>query len=225
MLSGKLNNLPESTHEAILFHLKRTGKMTVSELCKVLGITSMAVRRHLGALQHEGLVESEMIRKSRGRPTYQYRLSEKANTLFPSGFQTLAADLLEIVYEKDGHKGVMEFLSRRNERVGERLRERMANKDLAHRVAEVAKIFSEDGYMTEWEKLPDGNFIIYQRNCALHELANQYRQICVLEPRLIEALLGVKVTRQQYILKNDPVCGYLVKKDANAIESVTRKAQ
>ena len=211
MLSGKLNNVPESTHEAILFHLKTQGKMAVADLCRVLGITSMAVRRHLGALQQEGLVESEMVRKSRGRPTYQYRLSEKAKNLFPSGFQNLASELLEMVYEEGGHKRVMEFLSHRNERAAERLKARMANKDLAHRVAEVAKIFSEDGYMTEWEKLPDGNFIIYQRNCALHDLANQYRQICVLEPRLIETLLGAKVTRQQYMLKNDPVCGYLVR--------------
>jgi predicted ArsR family transcriptional regulator len=211
MLSAKLNNVPTTTHEAILFHLKRNGKMSVSELCQVLAITSMAVRRHLTALSQDGLVESEMVRQSRGRPTYHYHLSEKARALFPSGFQTLAADFLEMVYEKGGHKGVMEFLNHRNQKVIKRLSSRMVNKDLAHRVAEIAKIFTEDGYMTEWEALPDGNFVIYQRNCALHDLANQYRQICVLEPRLIETLLGAKVTRQQYMLKNDPVCGYLVK--------------
>lgn len=214
MLSAKLNNVPETTHEAILFHLKRNGKMTVAELCQALSITSMAVRRHLEALKQDGLVESQMVRKSRGRPTYQYHLSEKAKSVFPSGFQTLATDMLEMVYERGGHKGVMEFLSDRNQRVVERLKSRMAGKDLEHKVAEVAKIFSEDGYMTEWEALPDGNFIIYQRNCALHDLANQYRQICVLEPRLIETLLGVKVTRQQYMLKNDPVCGYLVRQQS-----------
>jgi predicted ArsR family transcriptional regulator len=188
--------------------------MTVAELCSLLGITSMAVRRHLSTLQQDDLVESKMVRQPRGRPTYHYRLSEKAKKLFPSGFQTLASDFLDMVHEQSGHKGVMEFLSHRNERVAQRLQERMANKNLGERVAEVAKIFSEDGYMTEWEALPDGNFIIYQRNCALHDLANQYRQICILEPRLIETLLGTKVTRQQYILKNDPVCGYLVRQQA-----------
>jgi len=217
MLSSRLSKpdqIPESTHEAVLLHLKKSGEMTVAELCKVLGITSMAVRRHLVGLQREGLVESKLVRKTRGRPTYHYRLSEKAKAIFPSGFQSLAADFLNMVYEESGHKGVMQFLSRRNERVVERLKLRMANKSLADRVAEIAKIFSEDGYMTEWEALPDGNFIIYQRNCALHDLANQYRQICVLEPRLIESLLGTKVTRQQYMLKNDPVCGYLVRPKA-----------
>jgi hypothetical protein len=38
----------------------------------------------------------------------------------------------------------------------------------------------------------------------------------VLEPKLRESLLGVKVTREKYMLKNDQVCGYLVKKNSLA---------
>jgi predicted ArsR family transcriptional regulator len=214
MLVSKLGHTPEKTQEVLLLHLKRNGEMTVAELCGLLGVTEMAVRRHLSSLQAEGLIDSKTVKQTRGRPTYRYRLSEKAAGLFPSGFQALAGDLLDMVREERGHKGVMEFLSHRNDRIAERLKERMANKDLGDRVAEVAKIFTEDGYMTEWEKLPDGNYLIYQRNCALHDLANQYRQVCVLEPKLIEVLLGAKVTRQQYMLKNDPVCGYLVRQQS-----------
>ena len=64
--------------------------------------------------------------------------------------------------------------------------------------------------MTEWEALPDGNYVIFQRHCAVHNLANQYRQLCALEPKLIETLLDTPVTRKQYMLNNDPVCSYLV---------------
>jgi len=210
MLQPKLSQAPEKTQEVLLLQLKKNVEMTVSELCAALGITEMAVRRHLSSLQAEGLIESKSVKQTRGRPMYRYRLAEKASSLFPSGFQALASDFLDLVKEERGHKGVMEFLSQRNDRMAERLKVRMADKSLPDRVAEVAKIFTEDGYMTEWEKLPDGNYLIYQRNCALHDLANQYRQICVLEPKLIETLLGAKVTRQQYMLKNDPVCGYIV---------------
>lgn len=210
MISQPLSDTPERTQEAVLLYLKRRGEMAVSELCDVLGITSMAVRRHLFALKKEGLIESRVVRQSRGRPTYRYKLSEKAESLFPTGFQNLAIDVLDLVFEQSGHKGVMELLNRRNDRLARRLKNRMENKDLKQRVEEVSKIFSEDGYMTEWEALPDGNFVIYQRHCAVHDLANQYRQLCILEPRLMESLLSVKVTRQQYMLKNDPVCGYLV---------------
>jgi predicted ArsR family transcriptional regulator len=187
--------------------------MAVGELCKILGITSMAVRRHIASLQKDGLIESRIVRQSRGRPTYRYKLTDKAESLFPSGFHNLATDLLDLVYEQTGHKGVMALLTRRNDRLAEKLRVRVENKEPRQRVEEVAKIFTEFGYMTEWEPLPDGNFIIYQRHCAVHDLANQYRQLCVLEPKLMENLLGMKVTREQYILKNDPVCGYIVHSD------------
>jgi predicted ArsR family transcriptional regulator len=211
MITGPLNEAPERTHEAVLVHLKRNREMTVSDLCDALKITAMAVRRHLASLQQEGLVESRIVRQGRGRPTYRYRLTDEANLkLFPQGAQNLAAEILDAVYEANGHKGVMELLTLRQEHLARKLKSRLAGKDLPARVEEVAKIFSENGFMTEYEPLPDGNFIIFQRHCALHDLANQYRQLCVLEPRLIETLLEVKVTRQQYMLKNDPVCGYLV---------------
>ncbi len=201
---------PERTQEAVLLHLKKHGELTVSDLCKILGITSMAVRRHLATLQHNGLIESRIVRQTRGRPTYHYRLSDKADNLFPSGFQTMAMDILDVVYEREGAKGVMDLLDARNQKRAARLMPRVANKPLHEKVEEVSRIFSEDGYMTEWEALPDGDFLIYQRHCAVHEMANRYRQLCVLEPRLMEHLLGVKVTREKYILNNDPVCGYVV---------------
>jgi len=218
MITQPLGEIPEKTQEAIVLHLKRQGELTVSDLCSVLGITSMAVRRHLTGLQKDGLIESRIERQTRGRPTYKYKLTDKAESLFPSGGSTLAVDLLDAVYEQAGHKGVMELLTIRNKKRIERLKTRVNDKTLGERVEEVAKIFSEDGYMTEWEGLPDGNFIIYQRHCAVHDLANQFRQLCLMEPQMMQALLGVKVTREKYILRNDPLCAYLVHAQEQPVE-------
>jgi DeoR family transcriptional regulator, suf operon transcriptional repressor len=212
MLSAKLDAKPESTQEALLLHLKKQGEMTVAQLSSLLKITEMAVRRHLSHLQSKGLVESRLVNQGRGRPNYLYRLGPQAATLFPSGFDSLAKDLLHLVHEEAGPQGVTALLKKRNQMLATRLKDRMAGKDLSGRVAEVAKFFSEDGYMTDWQKLSDGNFMIFQRNCALHDLASEFRQICALEPKLIEELLGAKVTRQTHILNNDPVCGYLISK-------------
>jgi len=210
MLSAKIDARPEGTQEALLLHLKKHGEMTVAQLSSLLEITEMAVRRHLAHLQSKELVESRLVKQERGRPNYLYRLGPQSATLFPSGFDSLAKDLLHIVHEQAGPQGVTALLKKRNKLIATRLKDRLAGKDLAGRVAEVAKFFSEDGYMTDWKKLPDGTFMIYQRNCALHDLANEFRQICALEPLLIEELLAAKVTRQQHILNDDPVCGYLI---------------
>lgn len=218
MITQPLGDTPEKTQEAILLYIKRQGELTVSDLCTLLGITSMAVRRHLAGLQKDGLVESRIERQSRGRPTYKFKLTDKAESRFPSGGNTLAVDLLDAVFEQSGHKGVMELLSIRNQKRIERLRTRVDKKSLAERVEEVAQIFSEDGYMTEWEALPDGNFLIYQRHCAVHDMANQFRQLCSMEPQMIQALLGVKVTREKYILRDDPLCAYLIHSNVGATD-------
>ncbi len=214
MISPKLDSVPHSTQEALLLHLKKQGEMTVAQLSHLLGITEMAVRRHLTHLQSEHLVESRLVKQVRGRPNYFYRLGKQADSLFPSGSANMARDLLQLVQEESGHQGVTNLLKKRNQLLVKKLKDRLSGKDLAGRVAEVSAFFSSEGYMTDWQKLPDGSFVMYQRNCALHELASEFRQICALEPKLIEELLGTKVSRKQHILNNDLVCGYLINQTA-----------
>jgi predicted ArsR family transcriptional regulator len=210
MVTQPLSENPENTHQAVLHHLKRHNEMTVAELCDVLGVTSMAVRRHLAGLQKDGLVDCRLVRQSRGRPTYRYRLTPKAESLFPSGLGTMAFDLLDAVFEARGHQGVMEMLTLRDEFLVKKHRPRLEAMTFEDKLREVVKIYSENGFMTEWKKLDDGNYFIFQQHCAIHHLATQYRQICVLEPKLMQSLLGVKVTREKFMLKDDPICGYLV---------------
>jgi predicted ArsR family transcriptional regulator len=210
MATKPLSTQPESTHEAVLMHLRQQNELTVAELCEKLGITSMAVRRHLVGLQKNGLVECRLVKQPRGRPTYRYRLTAKAESLFPSAMNSLAFEMIDAVYEQSGHKGVTELLKIRDAWLSRKLQPLLERMTLAEKVAEVARIFSENGYMTDWKSLPDGNFFIYQHHCAVHQLATKYRQICALEPQLMQTLLAVLVTRQQYMLNNDPVCGYLV---------------
>jgi len=121
--------------------------------------------------------------------------------------------LLAAVMEQSGAQGVMDLLALRNKKRMVAIAERIEGMDLRERVQEVTRIFSEDGYMTEWEELPDGNFLIYQRHCAVHDLANKFRQVCTMEPDLMQNILKVKVTREKYILRGDALCAYLVHKE------------
>ncbi len=210
MLNPLIRENPENTHQAVLFYLKRANEMTVADLCEVLGVTSMAVRRHLSGLQKDGLVECRLVKQSRGRPTYKYRLTAKAESLFPSALNNFAYEILDAVYEAKGHKGVLELLELRDEALCRKLLPALEKLPLPERIKETVRIFSENGYMTDYKELPDGNFFIYQQHCAVHNLATQYKQICVLESRLLEKLVGRRTVRQQYIMKDDPVCGYLI---------------
>lgn len=200
----------EAARDELIRILKLRGKLTVAELCKSLKITHNAVRRYLAEYQQAGLINSELEQRSIGRPVYVYKLSEQASAAFPTGYEDLVEQLIDTVYENGGHKSVMDFLKANNDRIISSLYPAFVKRSLEERVAALSTYFVERGYMTDWTKLPDGNFFLYHQNCAVYKLAVRYRQLCILEPRLIECLLGVKISRQQYILKGQPICGYLI---------------
>lgn len=210
MTTPQLSTTPENTHQAVLFHLKRNREMSVADLCEALQITAMAVRRHLLGLQQEGLIESKLIKQQRGRPTYRYSLTEKGESRFPSAAGGFAFDILDAVHETRGAEGVTELLEIRDEYLVKKLKPEFEVLPLETKVEKVAKIFADNGYMTDWKALPDGKFFVWFEHCAIHNLAQHYQQLCMLEPRLMERLLGVKVTREKHMLNNDPICGYLI---------------
>lgn len=202
--------LRESTRDATLRILKLKGESSVVELCKSLNLTHTAVRRCLAALQHQGLVEYELKHQEQGRPTHSYKLTVNSSTEFPNGYEQLSRTILDTLFQRGGHAAVMDFLKANNDSLIARLVPQYIGKTLKERVELVVDYFNDNGYMSGWMPTPDGNIFVYNQNCAIYNLASQYRQFCVLEPRLIESLLGYKIVRQQYILKGQPVCGYMV---------------
>ena len=56
------------TRRQVLTTLKKSDGLTADQLSVLLGITSMAVRKHLSALERDGLIESTVVRRPVGRP-------------------------------------------------------------------------------------------------------------------------------------------------------------
>jgi predicted ArsR family transcriptional regulator len=201
----------ESPRDAALRILKIRREMTIVELTRSLKLTETAVRRHLLKLQHDGLIKSHLRSQERGRPVYVFRLTEKASTdYFPTGYEELAARTLDTIFDAEGHKGVFNFLVASNQHLLSAMAPQILDKALPDRVRFIADHFSKNGYMTDIRELAGGRFFLYHQNCAIYNAAAKYRQLCFVELKLIEALSCAKVTRRQYIFKNQAVCGYLI---------------
>ena len=201
----------ESPRDAALRILKIRGEMTTVELTRALKLTETAVRRHLQQLQRDGLVTSSAQAQPKGRPVNVYRLTEKATTdYFPTGYEELATRVLDTIFDTTGHKGVFEFLVTANQLSIRNAAPGLTNKSPRERVEAIAGHFKDNGYMTDFRELRGGKFFLYHQNCAIYSLAAKFRQLCFVELKVIEALAGAKVTRQQYIFKGQPICGYLI---------------
>ena len=81
-----------ATRRKILTTLKKSDGLTADQLAGLLGITAMAVRKHLTALERDGLVESTAVRRAVGRPAHVYRLSSLADDFFPKQYDLVITD-------------------------------------------------------------------------------------------------------------------------------------
>ena len=82
------------TRRAIVKRLKAEGPVDSARLARRMGLTPMAVRQHLYALQREKLVTAEERKGARGRPAKYWQLTREADRLFPDAYAELSVALI-----------------------------------------------------------------------------------------------------------------------------------
>ncbi len=192
--------------------LKHAGEATAEQLAGELGVTVSAVRQQLDALSVDGLVTWRPQSRGRGRPTHLYRLTRAAEPLFPKAYGGLTTARLGSGAAPDPAL-VDDIFDRRRQRRLEGAQERLAGvgPDLSSRVAELARILDEDGYLASWEALPDGTFRIVEHNCAVLDVAERYGQACSSEIAFLrQALPDARVERVSHMIGGAHSCAYRV---------------
>ena len=190
--------------------LKHAGEATVEQLAAELGVTVSAVRQQLDALYADGLVARRPVARGRGRPAHVYHLTRAAEPLFPKAYGGLTTELLGYVADTDPAL-VDDIFDRRRQRRLEGAQERLAAMgcDLPSRVAELARILDEDGYLASYEALPDGSFRIVEHNCAVLDVAERYGQACSSEIAFLrQALPDARVERVSHMIRGAHSCAY-----------------
>lgn len=198
------------TRAQILQLLRRQGQMTAAELSEALGIGAVGVRQHLALLDRDGMVQTVGVRRGVGRPSHLYALTEQAAGLFPKRYDRLALDAIGFVEAQGGGQAVDQLFAARRLQLGKQLAPRLAGRDRAGQVAELAAILTEQGYMCEYHQEPDGSFVIAEHNCPVDCVARDYPQACDHELKLYEDLLGVPLVREELIAEGGNCCRYRV---------------
>src|SRR5579872_4193799 len=202
--------MTSTTRSEILSLIKRHGPLTVQELSRRLGITPMGVRQHLAILERDGQLRSDGIRRGQGRPSRVYSITLEGDKVFPRTYEEVATSLLEDVRVLDGDAKIDALFERRRNRQLEQYRARMAGKELPERVAVLAKIRDEEGYLAECEELDNNTFVLIEHNCPIRVVADAHRQACACEMALFSEALGADTTRTEHILAGAPRCRYVI---------------
>jgi predicted ArsR family transcriptional regulator len=213
MSAGAQAQGERKTRRAITKLLKTEGPIDSGQLAQRLGLTAMAVRQHLYALQREGLVASEERPVPIGRPAKFWRLTREADHLFPEAYAELSVALIDSVKDAFGDEGLERVLTSRcaRQRVdyGKRIK---LHDSLDRKMTELAKVRSEEGYMAEVRREDDGSFLLVENHCPICAAANACQGFCSTELDLFRSVLGpgVTVERAEHIIKGDNRCVYKV---------------
>lgn len=206
-----MNHEMQETRSKILQLLKIRFSMTVNELSKALGISSMGVRQHLTILEKDGLVGHHREKPQRGRPMYLYHLTEKANSLFPTTYATFAVNVLNEMEKLSGSGFTNKVFRSRMKSQTNVYKQKLDGKNLDGKVKALAQIRSEEGYMAEVTEEAD-DYILTEYNCPIVMIALKYPHVCNTELALFRQSLGEKVIREEHLIEGGHRCSYRIAK-------------
>lgn len=200
------------TRRAILKLLKTEGPVESSRIAEKLGVTAMAVRQHLYALQDEGHVEAEERPVPIGRPAKHWKLTREADRLFPDAYAELSVALIEALRDSFGEEGLDRVLVSRCARQRADYAKRIRHTDpLEKKLRELARVRTEEGYMAE-VKREAGGYLLVENHCPICAAAGACQGFCTTELDLFRSALGpgVEVERVEHIVSGDRRCAYRV---------------
>lgn len=201
------------TRRAIVHILKQAGAMDAAELSSRLGISAMAVRQHLYALQAERLVTYQEEARNMGRPAKLWQLTPAANRLFPDGYAELTLSFIQSVVEAFGEAGLERLLEIRARQQIEAYGLQMAGQEsIEQRLQILAEIRTDEGYMAEVQPQADGSFLLAENHCPICAAATACTGLCSKELEVFQSALGedAVVERTEHIVAGARRCAYQV---------------
>lgn len=193
--------------------LKTDGPQEAATLADMLGVSAMAVRQHLYAMQDEKLVTYTEEPRPKGRPAKIWQLTEEANKFFPDAHAELTISLIDVMKETFGEDGLDRFLDARAVKQSADYRNRMAEAtDLRSRLIKLAEIREGEGYMACVAEDDEG-YLFVENHCPICVAAHACSGLCAMELQVFRNVMGedVDVTRTDHILAGARRCAYRVK--------------
>jgi predicted ArsR family transcriptional regulator len=183
----------------------RSRSSCAGSLAESLGISKVAVHRHLEDLEREGLVRARLEKsEGRGRPKQVYQAVDEQ-----APYARMCADLLSHLKELFGQGLVLEVLNRRNNRLLEELAPHLEGLSLEQKLYRLAEFLTERGYQASFF-CENGSWYLEQGRCPKLALSLEHSEFCQAELELYQKLLGVPVTREKRISAGGDCCRYRI---------------
>lgn len=196
MLLPVFKDLVKPQWRAVIETLKQSGGLPVAELARATGTSYMAAKTHCEELTKAGyLVRTRLPRTEVGRPEIFYSLATKADALFPQTGTEFTLELLDGVKRMFGETAPEKILFQYFQNRFETLATALDRYELPHdKLEKLAAIRRKEGCFSSVESEP---LRLTELHNPLARIMERYPRAAAMEQRMIEQLLGRRVTRRE----------------------------
>lgn len=180
----------------IITLLKRSTGMSVAELAAELGMSYMGVKQHCVELEKRGYLDTWRRPKEVGRPEKAYRLTSKADPLFPEVGADFALEMLKSVAALNGQAAAEKLLFAHLQGIEKRYAAKIGDGTLPERVAALAKLRDAEGCLSTCEQNTDGLQLV-ENHSPFTPLLEDFPSLAHMEEQMLARLLGASVTCSQ----------------------------
>lgn len=209
---GLENSGASPTADRILFLIKSKGPTSTARLALALDLTPEAARQQVQKLVAGGLLEGQQEAAAGiGRPRQNWALTEAGNRRFPDTHAQLTVQLIGSVRQLFGEQGLDRLIVQREADARTLYQQRCNGQTVAQRLAQLAAVRSEEGYMARVER--DGkDWLLIEDHCPICVAARSCQGFCRSELSLFQDVVGAgsSVTREQHVLAGASRCMYRI---------------
>ena len=144
-----------------------------------------------------------------GRPQQIYALTDAASAYFPRNHELLAKRMLDEIKTVLPPDQLHALFERMADGVARDAAPLPEGASLEQRVDHAVDFLNEKGYLARSEK-QDDHFLLYTLNCPYAGVAEQHRELCAMDLRLMNHLLGVSPTPVARLSEGGCRCTYRI---------------
>lgn len=206
------------TKKAILELLKLKGRCSQATLVEELGVTKMAISRHLKDLAKEKLVTYHEKKVDIGRPVMYWELTSEADKFFPNGHAELTTSLLSTMQKALGKVALEKVIEARSEEQYQSYSKQLSKViTLEKKIKILSEIRTEEGYIAEYERVSKDKILFIENHCPICFAAQFCAGLCEGELSVFIRLFepNYSVERTDHIIGGQKRCVYLIKKNTS----------
>ena len=210
MFFRTLRDLAKPQIVAIFDALKRSDGLAVGDLAAALDMSYMGVKQYCIELEKRGYLDTWRRAKETGRPELTYRLTPKAQLLFPQESNDLCMEILEAVRHLHGANAAEKILYQYFLKKTDFYTKKVKGISIIEKAESLARIRENEGYCAQLDHDPVHGLRLTEFHSPFSDLIKIFPTVAKMEETMVSRVLQAPVHREMTAVSGQTRITFLV---------------